>query len=187
MKSRTKREEKGIGLGPACLGEICEKRKVSSPWEPPLLTERSVWTERGLQKLRGECSSRLVADRTGRDKNRQSLPHHCTFQPETHVCQCAQRLGAKNRASAERPGEQLTIWRQSEAPGMWHKTQVGVCTGQSLGLPKEPQCHCMQGRGVTPHCSLICSLLTGSVAQPLGNLGAHKCQRVPTCGGRPEI
>lgn len=78
------------------------------------------------------------------------------------------------------------MWGQSEAPGMWSKTQGVVGTGQSLGLPEEPQCHHMQGRGVTtlqPHCSL----LTGSAAQPRGNLGARKGRGVPTRGGRPEI
>ena len=57
-------------MKPAPLREICERRKVPSAWEPPLLAGRSVRTKRELQKLRGKCNSWLVADRTERDENR---------------------------------------------------------------------------------------------------------------------
>ena len=167
-------------MGPARLGEIVKNERFLHAGNP-LYRRRCQSGQKGSIKT-SEESAAAGLQQTGQGETGQvAFATSLCFQPETRVCQCAQRLGAKNWA-----GEKLTRWGQSEAPGMWSKTQGGVGTGQSLGLPKEPQCHRMQGRGVTtlqPHCSL----LTGSVDQPLGHLGAHKRQGVPTRGGRPEI
>ena len=70
-------------MGPAPLGGSCEREKVPSPWEPHSPAGRSEGTDRELQRLRRECSSRFAAGRRERDQDRQSLPPHCTSQPKT--------------------------------------------------------------------------------------------------------
>lgn len=59
-------------LGPACTGEVCEKRKVSSPWEPPLLTERSVWTEKGASKTQRRMQQ-PACSRQDRERQEQAV------------------------------------------------------------------------------------------------------------------
>ena len=111
-------------MGPACLAGSYETGNVPSPGEPPSLAGRSAGTDRELQR---------------KVQHRQSLPPHCTSQPEMHVCCCAQCLGSETQLKLEQTdlerGLGLAAQRQPEGPGVWSRPQLGMCTGWRLGLP----------------------------------------------------
>ena len=79
-----------IEMRPMPLGGNYEKGMVPSPWEPPSSSEKSAGTDRELQKLRGECTSRLVSDRAEKDQHRWSLPTCYTSEPKSCPCWCVQ-------------------------------------------------------------------------------------------------
>lgn len=79
-----------IEMRPMPLGGNYEKGMVPSPWEPPSSSEKSAGTDRELQKLRGEYTSRLVSDRAEKGQHRWSLSTCYTSEPKSCPCWCVQ-------------------------------------------------------------------------------------------------
>ena len=81
LRNQVGRQEKkrGSGTGPAHLGGSWKRGKVTALWEAPSLAGGSARTEKELQRLIGECSTRFVAGRTERDLH--GCPCHCPVHP----------------------------------------------------------------------------------------------------------
>ena len=152
----------------------CERGKGPSPWESPSPAGRSGRTDRELQRLRGECSSWLTADRAERDEHRHSWPPPRTPEPKTHVRWYMWEPGAEGRASDDRPRERTGVGHaeraQRDRSVVW------------------PHWECVQNRARFHHRSpVVNAQVKGGAGPPLGPLGATSTSGLPTRKSRAEI
>ena len=164
-------------MGPVYLEGSCGRGKLPSSWECPSPAGRSARIDRGLERLRGECSSRPVAGRAERDQH--NGPGQLTVLPSLRCMPASACSGwiQKLRRQRQTRGEDL-IWlhRQREGPGVWCR---GVCStdpGSTTGGPLSAH---VNGGGTWPcHTSLVLGMLRAGTALPPEALGAHKCREI---------
>ena len=112
-------------------GRKLKKRKGPCTQEAPLLAGRSAsWTERELQRLRGEHNHQFATGRTERTTQRWLAPLPCILQPEIHIRWHRQ---AETQGSEENPRERTavgcaeTAWRDKSA--LWLQPRLGWGSG----------------------------------------------------------
>lgn len=112
--------------GPCAPGKELWRRKGSLTQETPFTSWEISQDRRGLQRLRGECSSWTVAGKAERDQYGGSRLTPCAPQPKMYICWYMPGLGAATLVSEDRA---------------WKRTGTGSAETARMGLVCGPSCN----------------------------------------------
>ena len=169
MKGKGRRG--GIGMGPAPLGGSCERRMLTSPWEPPSPAGRYARSDRELQRLERRVWE-LAWGTAGYGETNTEGPDHVTTLPSPRCAPAGVhsdwvlKLGLQQ--TDPRRGLGLVARRQTKGSGVWSGPLLGVCAcgGEAESWTDSWPSHC----GCWDAGSCSGGLFTGT---------AHVCLRAP--------